>query len=64
MHNLSLALLELVEEERVDGDLALAAMALTLVRLAHPYEKLDKDDEMAYTSELVSMAQLQGGIRH
>lgn len=64
VHNLSLFLLEAIEEERVSGDLALAACALTLVRLAHPYEPLSKEDEMSFTSELVSMVQLQGGVKH
>lgn len=60
VHDLSLFLLEWLEDQRIDSDLAMAGVALTLVRLAHPLEPLPMDKEILYTQELIQLSQAQG----
>jgi hypothetical protein len=62
VHDLSLRLLEVFEDEGVTHDMALAAAALTLVRLANPLEALPGDKEILYTQNIISMVQMQGGV--
>lgn len=61
VHDLSLFLLEFLEEQNIEHDLAIAAVALTVVRLAHPLERLSAESEIAFTQEIIQMSQMQGG---
>lgn len=60
VHNLSLELLELLEDEGVTHDLALAAVGLTLVRVANPLTALSAEQEVSYTQNIIQMVQMQG----
>lgn len=62
VHNLSLSILEFLEDEGVINDMALAGVALTLVRLANPLTALPAEQEVRFTAEIIQMVQLlQGG---
>lgn len=64
VHNLSLELLELLEDARVDSDLAVASCALTLVRLCSPMRQLSIDEEIKQTTDLIGFSQMAGSVSH
>ena len=58
VHNLSLFLMETLEANHQPLDMSLAALALTFVRLANPFERLSQSREIALTKELMEFAQM------
>lgn len=63
VHDLSLFLLEWLEGQGISGDLALAATALTLVRLASPMQTLDAEVEVKNTQDVISFVQMSSDGR-
>jgi hypothetical protein len=65
VHNLSLVLIELLEDNQVQVNLAVAAAALTLSRLANHGNPLDMQREIKNTQDLIAFAQIgPGGAVH
>jgi hypothetical protein len=60
VHSLSLLILECLENERIEVNMALAAVALTLVRLASPIP-VSQPDEVTRTQDVISFSQTLGG---
>jgi hypothetical protein len=48
VHNLSLFIMECLEGNREPLDMSLAALALSFVRLSHPFERLTMKDLMEF----------------
>jgi hypothetical protein len=53
VHNVSMLLLEELEAEQIDSNLAQAAAALTLVRLSSPEQPLEPEKEIAGVKALM-----------
>lgn len=59
--DLSLFLIECLEDNKVSLDMALASLALTLARLSNPFERLTQEQEIKLTTDLMSFMQMNGG---
>lgn len=65
VHNISLSLLDFLTDEAVGShDLMLAAVALTLVRLANPMDRLSAVEETNRTKDTISFVQMIGGVKN
>jgi hypothetical protein len=58
VHNLSLILIEVLEDNNVPVNLATAAVALTLSRVANHGVTLSMEREMKNTQDLIAVAQI------
>ena len=58
VHNLSLVLIEVLEDNNVSVNMATAACALTLSRMANHGTRMSMEREIKNTQDLISFAQI------